>query len=62
MNAQWKAIPWAHDKEMMCFPNGVNQFAIIVILVFNVGISIVQTAVEWVEPTINGAKTRAWDL
>lgn len=62
MNEVWKEYPWAHDRETMCFPNGVNNFALLVLLIFNVGIAIVQTVVECIEPTIEGAKKRAWDL
>eukprot|EP01126_Amoeba_proteus_P045043 TRINITY_DN502_c0_g1_i24.p1 TRINITY_DN502_c0_g1~~TRINITY_DN502_c0_g1_i24.p1 ORF type:complete len:327 (+),score=37.90 TRINITY_DN502_c0_g1_i24:359-1339(+) len=62
MDNLWQQYPWAHDKQWMCFPNGVNTFAIIVILFFNVGVGLVQTVVECVEPTIEGAKKRTWDL
>lgn len=62
MDDMWKKYSWAHDKETMCFPDGVNNFAILFILCLNIVIATIQTVVECINPTIEGAKKRSWDL
>jgi len=62
LDDMWKEqAPWAHDKEFMCVTH-VNTFSVSCVIIVNVFVAVVQVVAERLEPTIVGAKKRAWDL